>query len=350
MPEPLHQFAAQILRAAGATEYEATVVVDHLILSNLSGYDSHGVMRVLQYVDELTAGMIEPGSRWRVEREWASGAVLDARGLFGQVAADAAMRLALDKARTTAVAVVTVRRASHSGRLGTYVELAAANNMLGWVFANGGGGGQWVAPFGGCQRRLSTNPLAFGAPCGKPFPLVVDISTSVAPEGKVRHYLQSGQKLPHAWLVGADGRATDDPAQLYADIGAALLPFGGDVGHKGFGLALMVDVLAGALADAGCPRDLGSSRVVEPPDGCGLCFMVVDIQRFIGLSDFVDHVARMLDFVTSSKPAAGFAEVLIPGEFEYRQRLQRQVAGIDVPDGVWHDLCQLAETLGVASG
>jgi uncharacterized oxidoreductase len=137
---------------------------------------------------------------------------------------------------------------------------------------------------------------------------------------------------------------------LYADNGAALLPLGGDAGHKGFGLALMVDVLAGALAGAGCPRDLGGSQVVEPLDGCGLCFIVVDIDRFIGLNRFVDHVARMLEFVKSSKLAAGFSEVLIPGEFEYRQRQQRQAAGIEVPDRVWHDLCQLARSLGVASG
>jgi uncharacterized oxidoreductase len=341
--EQLEQLATDILRAAKADEHEAKTVSRHLVDSNLAGHASHGVMRLLQYVVEIEAGQIIPGAKMRVLDDWATGSVLDASGLFGQVACRGAMERAIAAARATAIAAVTIRHANHSGRLGTYVEMAAEAGLIGMVMANGGGGGQWVAPFGGRQRRLSTNPVAIGVPSEGPFPFILDISTSIAPEGKVRDYLQREQPVPDGWLVDRWGQPTNDPRELYADPGGALLPFGGSAGHKGFGLAFMVDVFAGVLSAAGCPRH----TLAEAGNGSGLFMLAVDIQRFTPLRDFTPAVCEMAEYIKSSQPADGFDEVLVPGEFEYRERLRQKREGILIPDNVWNQLKALADNLGV---
>jgi uncharacterized oxidoreductase len=337
----LDQLATSIFCAYGVDNAESQLVAAHLVDASLAGHDSHGVMRIVQYVQDIETGSIVPGAKIHCLDEWASGAVLDAKGLFGQVACHDAMQIAIDKARDTSIAAVTLRHSNHSGRLGTYVEMAAKAGMIGLVTANGGGAGQWVAPFGGCERRLSTNPLTFGAPSGKEFPIVVDISTSIAPEGKVRHYLKAGKLLPDGWLVDADGSPTNDPNQLYANPAGAILPLGGSSGHKGFGLAMMVDVLSGALSAAGCPRP----GDFDPAHGSGLFMLAIDIGRFGAPADFAQQISDMTDYVKSSKPANGFDRVLVPGEFEHEQRQSHRQNGIDLPEQTWQEICLIVKQL-----
>jgi uncharacterized oxidoreductase len=222
--------------------------------------------------------------------------------------------------------------------------MVAEAGMIGMVMANGGGAGQWVTPFAGRQRRLSTNPIAIGAPSSGPFSFILDISTSVAPEGKVRDYGQRGQPVPEGWLVDQHGKPTRDPQDLYADPGGALLPLGGTAaGHKGFGLAFMVDIFAGALSSAGCP----TRELTDPAGGTGLFMLAMDVQRFLPLEIFLARVTEMAEYCKSSAPADGFDEVLVPGEFEYKQRLLRERTGIEIPDSVWKQLQAIAAQLGV---
>lgn len=341
----LEQLCSRILHAAGASAQEAEIVSRHLVDANLAGHDSHGAMRVLQYVEEIKSGLIAPGEELKILNEWPAGAVVDAAGLFGQVACREAMQLAMNKAADTGVAVVTIRNAGHSGRLGSYSEQAAAGGCIGIAMANGGGAGQWVAPFGGRERRLSTNPVSIGAPSAGPFPFVLDISTSVAPEGKVRDCLQKEQPVPEGWLVDHEGRPTTDPRDLYAELCGALLPFGGASGYKGFGLGFMVDVFAGALTAAGCPESDKAAAGVRS----GLFMMAIDIQRFTPLDEFRQRVARMADYLKSSRPAAGFEEVLVPGEPEFRQRQEKQRQGASLPESIQADLNQLLVQLTSSS-
>lgn len=333
-PLELSQLCDSILRNAGATEREAKIVSRHLVDANLTGHDSHGVMRVMQYVQEIETGYIVPGTTVNVVNEWATGAVVDATGVFGQVACLDAMQQAINKAKDAGIASIAVRSSGHSGRLGTYAEAAAEAGVLGIIMANGGGAGQWVTPYGGCERRLSTNPIAIGAPSAGDFPYLVDISTSVAPEGKVRDCLQKGTPVPTGWLVDHDGNPTTDPSQLYAELSGALLPFGGLSGHKGFALGFMVDVFAGALTTAGCPGPERTSSTTRS----GLFMMAVDIERFTPLNEFRQRVTEMANYMKSSRPAAGFDSVLVPGEPEHLHRIQKQKHGITLPDSVWTDL------------
>ena len=162
------------------------------------------------------------------------------------------------KARDGGVGAVSVRNCCHTGRIGTYTEMAAQAGLVGIAMTNSGGGGQLVAPFGGTARRLSTNPISIAAPSGGPHPIMLDIASSVAPEGKVRNYFLAGKSVPPGWMIDAAGNPTTNPADFYAEPGGALLPLGGAVGYKGFGLSFMIDILAGAL---GCRLHSARCRV-----------------------------------------------------------------------------------------
>ena len=342
-PLQLERFAGDLCRSAGANEQEAKTVAGHLVEANLAGHDSHGVMRIVQYIEEIHAGKIKPGKNIICLEDWENGAVIDAAGAFGQVACCEAMQKAIEKAAQATLAAVTIRNCNHSGRLGAYVEMAAAAGMIGLVTANGGGAGQWVAPFGGRERRLSTNPIAFAAPSEGPFPVVLDISTSVAPEGKVRDHLQRGKPVSDGWLLDAKGQATNDPNALYADPPGTILPLGGSAGHKGFGLAMMVDVLSGALSAAGCPR----AGEFESMHGSGLFMLAIAINRFGPRSEFVAQVAGMIDYFQSSQPAKDFERVIVPGQFEYEKRKKHQQHGIEIPTQVWKELCEVSAQFNV---
>jgi uncharacterized oxidoreductase len=261
---------------------------------------------------------------------------MDGRLGFGQVAATEAMNRAVDKARQNGVAAVTVRNCYHSGRVGAYAKMAADAGLIGMVMLNAGGGGQTVTPFGGAARRLATNPFSIAAPSAGEFPLVLDIATSMVPEGKVRDYALRGALLPEGWIVDAQGRPSCDPQDLYGPPPGAILPLGGSAGHKGFGLALMIDVLAGALSGAGC------CRAGDVPARDGLLLVALDIEQFAGASIYFAQVAELVSYVKSCPPAHGFEGVFVPGELEYRQAQHYAQTGIPVNDEVWRAIREIA--------
>ena len=336
----LLKIAETILRHHGSTARECEIVGQHLVDANLAGHDSHGVIRLPQYVEDIAAGLIRPGATHTVCSQTDTTAVLDAKAVFGQVAGHDAVRLARDKARDHGLAAISVRRSNHTGRLGTYGEMLAADNMVSLVMVNGGGRGQWVAPFGGRQRRLSTNPIVIAAPSSGDFPLLLDMSSCVAPEGKIRNYFQRGERVPEGWLVDADGHSTTDPGALYGEPPAALLPLGGSAGHKGFGLAVMIDVLAGALSGAGCSRaetsdDQGSGH-------SGLLVIAINVSYFQTTGHFFGELEALVGHLKSCQPADGFHEVLVPGEFEFRERQKRLEQGIEIPPETWSQITRVA--------
>lgn len=341
-PQELERFAIAVLEGAGASRSEAQIVAAHLVEASLAGHDSHGVLRIPQYVRQVQAGQIKTGVHPKIELETPSSAVLDGQSGFGQVVAREAMSLAIRKASTNVIAAVTARQCSHTGRLGSYSAMAAAQNMIGMVMVNGGGAGRWVAPFGGIAGRLGTNPLSIAAPSGRAYPLLLDISTSVVPEGKIRNFYQQGKVVPEGWLIDYRGQPTTDPKQLYDPPGGALLPLGGSAGHKGFGLAFMIDILAGVLSGAGCcgfnPRKAGD----------GVLLIAIDVQRFCPLKAFCAQVDELIDYLKSSAAAPGFKEVLVPGEMEFRQQQKRRREGVVVPEPIWSEIQTVAKGLGVS--
>lgn len=339
--EELKRLSAEVFVQLGTPASAAQCVAHHLVEANLAGHDSHGVMRIPQYVDLIKAGRIVPQGQMQVVHESTATAVVDGGLGFGQVIARDGMLLALEKARGGGVGAVTVRNCSHTGRIGTYTELAAHAGFVGIAMVNSGGAGQSVAPFGGIARRLATNPISIAAPSGGPHPVVLDMASSVAPEGKVRVLFQAGQKLPPGWLVDINGAPSTDAADFYREPGGALQPLGGPVGHKGFILAFMIDILAGLLSGAGC------SSADPPPAGDGMLTIALDVKQFLPLAEFQHRVAELADYVRSCPLAPGVERIYAPGEIEALRRARRLREGIFVEPSLWTQIEQICTRLNV---
>jgi uncharacterized oxidoreductase len=337
-PDELQRVVRDLFRATGMAEADAAWTARLLVRANLQGHDSHGVIRVPQYLAQWRAGLLDPRATPMVVAETAATALLDGRGGFGQVVARDALALAIRKAREVGLAAVGVRRAGHVGRLADYAEMAAAADMAAFLFVNASGAGQWMAPWGGREARLSTNPLAFACPGGAGRPVSLDIATTTAPEGKVRVKRSRREPAPPGWLLDADGRPTTDPEALYARPGGTLLPM---AGHKGYGLAVLVEILAGILGRA------GHARAAPAEDYNGLFAIVLDIARFLDPADFRAEVDALARYLRSSALAPGAAAVMVPGEPEAASEARRRVDGIFVEDATWEHILAATRELGV---
>ena len=340
--EELWEIATRIFQGAGSSEEEARIISQHLVDANLMGHDSHGVIRIPQYLANVKKGDCVPGAPLEVIQETPATAVLNANWGYGQVAALRAMEMAVEKAATHAVSAVGIHHCNHIGRLGEYPPLATARDMIGLVTVNGHGKGHLLAPYGGAEGRLVTNPLAVGIPTLQGEPIVLDMATSVVAEGKVRVKRNRGEPTPEGWLVDSKGMPTTDPLALYTIPRGALLPLGGlTAGHKGFGLALIVEILSGALSRAGCARP-GTERNAN-----GVFMLVLNIAAFTPVEAFKREVAQLAAYVKGSRPMQGFGEILLPGEPEARERQRRHAEGIYVDDETWRQIVAAAAEFGV---
>jgi uncharacterized oxidoreductase len=337
----LQEIGVRILDAAGSPHAESETVSEVLVRANLLGHDSHGVMRIPQYVDEIRKGEIRPGTPIEIERETPASAVIQARQGWGPVIARQAMQLAIDKARQVAIGSVVVRGSQHVGRVGEYPTMAAEAQMIGMAVVNSYGGSGSVAPWGGAERRLSPNPIAFAVPSGGPWPVMVDITTSVFPEGKIRVTRYAGKQLPDGVIIDSEGNPTTDPAAFYGPPEGALLPLGGIVGHKGYALGIVAELLAGALSGAGCT---GKEREEK---GNGVFFQAINIAALLPYDEFIQTVQEQIAWVKSARTQPGVSEILFPGEPEYRTAQQRSAQGIPVEDSIWQEIVETADSLGV---
>lgn len=340
-PQTLRQIGYEIFRAAGCSETDMHAVVDHLVDSNRFGHDSHGVIRYPEYVRAMREGRFNPKAQPTVVSDHPCAAVVDAAGALGQVGGVFAMNLAIEKARQHGVATVTLRNTSHVGRAGAYPLQAAAQGMIGLAFVNAGRLGYQIAPYGGIDGRLTTDPIAFAAPRRNDPPIMVDMTTSVVAEGKIRVAINSGQTVPEGWLIDGQGNPTTNPRDFIGDPPGAILPMGGVVAHKGYGLAFVVELLGGALSGQGCAA---GERVMKSN---GVLFTVYNIEHFTDLNSFYDEVDGLVRHVKTSRLAPGFSEILAPGEPEFRTAARRDQNGITVDETTWGQICREASTLGI---
>ncbi|MCC7262651.1 MAG: Ldh family oxidoreductase [Candidatus Latescibacteria bacterium] len=335
----LAEIGARLFAATGAAPDHARQVASLLVEANRTGHDSHGIIRIPQYLAEIEKGLLDPKAVPRVEAETACTAVVEGNRCFGQVAAAHMAAVGLEKARQSGIGGVSLKGANHIGRLGSYVEDLARQGAIGLLFVNTHGNAGCVAPWGGRASRLGTNPVAIGVPRAGADPLVLDMTTSMVAEGKVRVLRNRGARAPEGWLLDHEGAPTTDPQTLYADPRGSILPFGG---HKGYGLGVVVDLLAGALTGDGCTGNL------EVPFGNGAFLLVLDTAQFLPLEAFHGEVGDLAGFLRSTPLLAGFAEVLLPGEIEARQRMRRDQEGILVEEETWNQIGAWATKLGVS--
>ncbi|PYM61849.1 MAG: dehydrogenase [Candidatus Rokuibacteriota bacterium] len=336
-PAALRDYTQAIFVAAGVSAAVASRLAASLVLSNQSGHDSHGIIRIPQYIRDIERGQLDPRTEPIVRRSGPAWALVDGQWALGHETARFAMGEAVERARTTGVAFVSTMRTNHIGRLGEWAEQAAHARMIGMC------GGAFthpaallVAPHQGAGRALSTNPMAIGLPRASSPPLVLDFATSITPEGKVRVAKEKGAALPPGSLLDRDGQPATDPNTLYA--GGMLLPF---ALHKGYALSFMVDALSVALSGADEPDARGPGGFES-----GAFFLAIDPATFGSFGRWSAALDRLAHRVRSVPPAPGFTEVLLPGDPEHRARVERADA-IAVPPTTWATIVEAGRSVGV---
>jgi uncharacterized oxidoreductase len=335
----LREFAQKVFEACGSPPADARVVSDHLVDANLLGTDSHGLIRIPQYVNDVQQGHILPAAASKILHETETTATVDCGWNFGQVGAIHAMEVAIAKAREHFTSCVVTQRCGHVGRLGAYTEFAARKGFFAMGFCSSAIHGHYVLPWGGREPRLSTNPLSFAFPAGDADPIVSDFSTSATPEGKIRVARDRKKAMPEGWINDAEGKPTTDPAKFYGPPMGSIMPFGRESGYRGYALSLLVEVLSAALS--------GRRIKVDEP-GNGVAFIVINAAGFMPAEDFYERVEDIRSYMKSSKPAEGFEQVMVPGEPEMRNARGRKRDGIPLDDATWDAIMKAAHSLGVA--
>lgn len=314
-PGDARAFLDALFAAAGAPDPAVRAVVDHLVDASLVGLHSHGVLRAPDYLDFVASGVVDPAASPAVERDDGATVVLDAARCFGQVAGAAACDAARARVGERGSAVVTVRRAGHLGRIGAYAERLARDGLVALAFCSVPPRYHNVAWFGTRTGRLGTNPIAYAFPVAGTDPVVADFSTSAVPEGKVRFWRNQGVPAPAGVLRDAGGAPTTDPGVLYGEPAGTIQPLGGDQGHKGSALGLLVEAMGTLLAgerpdDPGRENNLTLLAFAPPP---GFAVLAADL---------VDHVHAAVPLDPARPP-------LVPGEPEHRTRATTRTILVD---------------------
>jgi uncharacterized oxidoreductase len=338
----LHRIAVRVFEAAGSDPEEARVIADHLVEANLRGHDSHGVGLIPNYLQHLAGGTVFANRKGRIVREDGSLIVYDGERAWGQIAAREATILGIAKARETGVAVVALRNPHHIGRVGTYGELCAEAGMVSFHFVNVSDARPAVAPWRGTDARFSTNPVCIAMPGPAPErPIILDMATSVVAMGKVRVARNKGEQLKPGILIDGDGRPTTDPGAMYRQPRGALRTFGE---HKGYALAFLCEMLAGALCGSGTMRPERQGRGTATN---GMLTIVIDPSRLIDREWLREEVAAMTAYITASPPANPDEPVLIPGDPERLTRAERSKSGVPIDDETWRELTAAARTINL---
>src|SRR5882757_7396692 len=344
----LEAFVADIFASTGCSKEEGGRIGRYLVSANLSGHDSHGVVRVPRYASQKKNGTVLADVTVDVVVDTPVIAVVDGKYGFGQTVTPQAIRIGIEKCRKNGLSAVTLRNAGHVGRVGDWAEMAAAEGLVSVHFVNASGS-VLVAPYGGVDRRFSTAPYCVGIPRAGQDPLILDFATSIVAEGKVLVASQGGKKVPEGALIGADGKPSHDPHLLYGDYtptgprkhskGTGAIRAFGD--HKGSGLAFMCEMLGGSFT---------GNAATDPKRGRfanGMLSFYLDPRVFDPVGFFPKDVAKYVDFVKSSKPAKPDGEILLPGEPEVRMRSQRLAEGVPLPDDTWAAVVETARSVGL---
>jgi L-2-hydroxycarboxylate dehydrogenase (NAD+) len=351
--EHLRKFVVQVFTRLGVPPTDADQAADVLIAADRRGIDSHGVARLKAYCDYITAGRVQSVATLTLLSETPSTAALDGGNGLGLVIGPRANAIAIEKALAVGTGWVTVRNSTHYGIAGYYAVAAAERGLIGWSMTNAA---RAVVPPGGAERMLGTNPIAVAFPGGNSEPpIVIDFATSAVAFGKIQIAMRAGKRVPEGWIVDRDGQPTTDPHDVNS--GGALLPLGGDIdggGHKGYCLGALVDLLSGVLGGASWgpfvpPFLLGQhaepERSVGP--GIGHFFGAMRIDAFIDPAEYRTRIDDWIKTFRATKPAAGSAGVLVPGDPERLAEAERMAKGVPLPAAVVADLKTVGERVGV---
>lgn len=334
----LVNLVAAIMQGGGSSADEARTIAQRLVDSNLVGHDSHGVLRVGKYLEWVRDGWLKPNTAPTVVFDSDALAIVDGNRGFGQVVGEFATNLGIKKAAKSGIAMIGLRNCGHLGRLGDWAEMAAAAGQVSLHFLNTSGA-QRVAPFGGGDRRLSTNPLAIGVPLANADPAILDITTSTVAEGKLMVALNKGEQVPEGWIVDKHGKPTVEPKDFYD--GGALLTIGA---HKGSGLSILTDLLAGAVTTG---RSSDPDDTVLRNNMLSIFIAPAVYDKASEHGGVLAEAKRFVEYVKASPPAVAGQPVLGPGDVERRTRAARLANGVPIDDKTWIDLIEAAKSVGI---
>lgn len=330
--DALTEVIRRIVAAAGSEDDEPGAVARNLVYANLTGHDSHGVGMIPRYIAAVHTGELRPNQRVSVVVDDGPMLTLDGNAGYGQVIGEQAMAMGIERAREHGVCVVAVRNSFHLCRIGAWGQQCAAAGMISMHHVNVRGHAGIVAPYGGSDARYSTNPYCATLPATRNNEAVVlDFATSIVAHGKVRVARNKGERMPEEMLIDAEGRSTDDPEALFQ--GGALRPFGT---HKGYGLALVNELLAGSATGGGACRpenDREHDTILN-----NMLSIIIDPGRLVDREWYEDEVDATLAHVRASPPERAGEPVLVPGEPERIVMAQRKAAGIPVDERTWADI------------
>jgi LDH2 family malate/lactate/ureidoglycolate dehydrogenase len=357
MRSDLERFVTDVLARHDVSEREGAITARVLVAADLRGIASHGVARLGRYVKGLKAGYIVPNAPFDVREPVPAIGVIDARNGIGQVVSDLAMDLAVSKARANGLGAVTVKNSNHFGIAGYYVQKAIDAGMVGICMTNSA---PLVVPTHGADAILGTNPLAFGAPGADGLDFLLDMATSVVPRGKLEVYDRNRKQIPAGWAVDEHGYDSNNPGLVLANLlkqaGGGILPLGGRgeefSGYKGYGLALMVDVLCGVLTGSAFGLDVNNLKRVPPPGETagprvGHFFLAMDIARFMPLAEFRKRLTELAGMLKNSRKALDHSTIYIHGEKEQTRARLHERAGIPLAANVLESLRKIAAECGI---
>ncbi len=338
--DDLSTLAAAVFHAHGLSASDASVVADSLVSANLRGVDTHGVARIPAYVERFRTRLVEAVPAIKIESRMPWAAVVDGGNGMGAVVAHRAMSDAIERAERLGIGAATARRSNHYGMASHYALQAVPHGCIGISLSPAS---KSLAPFGSREPLFGTNPIAFAVPAGRHAPWVMDMATSVAARGHIRLAARHGEAIPEGWALDEAGRPTTDAKAALAGV---MLPF---AGPKGSALSMLVDILGGVLsgsAFAGEIRDMNSD--FERPQDVGHFFLAMKVEAFMPLADFNARMEEAIARLKALKPAAGFTEVLYPGEPEARKEAERRRNGVPLSPQVVQALAEVAGTAGLA--
>ncbi|KYH30681.1 Ldh family oxidoreductase [Neomoorella mulderi] len=336
--DELSTFTIKVLEKVGVNAENASLVADTLIQAELRGVESHGVVRLPLYVKRILQGGTKANPCLKKVAEGPATAIIDGDSGMGQIASYHAIKLAMDKARRNGIGAVGVRNSSHFGTAAYYTMVALKEDMIGIALTNSP---TVIAPTGGITPLLGNNPWSIAVPAGKYLPIVVDFAISVVARGKIRLAALKNEKIPYGWANDSAGNPTQDPLEA---LKGAMMPIGG---HKGYGMALAIDLLAGVLTGSSFGPWVKNQEDVSSPQNVGHFFVAIDIDKFMPVEDFKNRVDALIERIKSSRLATGCEKIYIPGELEYLCQKERSRKGIPVSQESQQKLSILGKEVGV---
>ncbi len=337
--EALRDFSVRAFQASGLSLEHAGWISDTLVQSDLRGIDSHGIVRLPFYCKRLLDGGSNADPNIRIVAKKPASILVDGDNGLGQIVGIEVMKIVIRRAKTQGVCFAAVRNSCHFGMAAYFPMMALKDSLIGLAGCNTAA---VMAPWGGGRSAIGNNPLAIAVPTNKPYPLVLDMAMSVVSGGKVRLEAVKGTKIPLGWILDEKGSPTDNPKDMFPN--GTLLP----LGHKGFGLAIMMEILSGILSQAATLSEIPLwFEKTGTPTNLGHFFMAIDIESFLAPDTFKDLVGRLMDELKSSPPLAGSAGVFLPGEIEFIKEQEYRKKGIPVSPGVRKTLDDFAHKMGI---